>query len=152
MQGSLSPLRSSLKSEQLGTPRGCARNFGSVTTGWSAGSHLHCRNRAIGFTADRPADILVRSDRLPTRRSRHGRGVRKKPAGFASCRAGWLESSDHQADSHVRFSSCVSTQLVHEHSIEEFDPGSARTLAAWLRHASRARKHLRVQVERRKGE
>jgi len=28
-------------------------------------------------------------------------------------------------------------------SIEEFDPGSARTLAAWLKHASRARRLLR---------
>ena len=27
-------------------------------------------------------------------------------------------------------------------SIEEFDPGSARTLAAWLKHASRTRKHF----------
>ena len=35
---------------------------------------------------------------------------------------------------------------------EEFDPGSARTLAAWLKHASRTRKPLRGQVEWRKGE
>ena len=36
--------------------------------------------------------------------------------------------------------------------IEEFDPGSDSTLAAWLKHASRTRKYLRVRVEWRKGE
>ena len=34
----------------------------------------------------------------------------------------------------------------------EFDPGSERTLAACLTHASRARKGLRLQVKRRTGE
>ena len=34
----------------------------------------------------------------------------------------------------------------------EFDPGSERTLAACLIHASRTRKYLRVRVEWRTGE
>ena len=34
----------------------------------------------------------------------------------------------------------------------EFDPGSGRTLAASLTHASRTRKHLRVLVKWRTGE
>jgi hypothetical protein len=37
------------------------------------------------------------------------------------------------------------------HKIGEFDPGSERTLAAGLTHASRARKGLRPQVQRRTG-
>ena len=39
--------------------------------------------------------------------------------------------------------------------LEEFDPGSERTLAAWLRHASRGVKMIRsntVKHDRRKGE
>ena len=35
--------------------------------------------------------------------------------------------------------------------IGEFDPGSERTLAAGLTHASRARKGLRLRVKRRTG-
>ncbi len=34
----------------------------------------------------------------------------------------------------------------------EFDPGSGRTLAAWIRHASRATDFLRGVTERRTGE
>ena len=34
----------------------------------------------------------------------------------------------------------------------EFDPGSGRTLAAWIRHASRATVFLRGYTERRTGE
>ena len=34
----------------------------------------------------------------------------------------------------------------------EFDPGSERTLAAWIRHASRARKSFGGRVEWRTGE
>jgi len=34
----------------------------------------------------------------------------------------------------------------------EFDPGSGRTLAAWIRHASRATHSLRGLTERRTGE
>jgi hypothetical protein len=42
--------------------------------------------------------------------------------------------------------SLIANQITNEDFIGEFDPGSGRTLAACLIHASRADFHLRVKV------
>ena len=52
-------------------------------------------------------------------------------------------------------SSRLSGRVEYGLNFEEFDPGSERTLAAWLRHASRGVKMIRsntVKHDRRKGE
>ena len=48
--------------------------------------------------------------------------------------------TDHEIVIHLMV--CEKINRIPKTSTEGFDPGSERTLAAWIRHASRTRKHF----------
>ena len=152
----------SLASEQLGSREDVFRDAGVVTSAGGSGNKKRGRS---GFTAqssvEHPCDAILigQSNEIESWFSAREAwlDVREVPAGLASCRrrACWArcDRPSVQTPRQRRAGGCqgskaslteirtrLRTWAVNRQSIEEFDPGSVGTLAAWLKHASRARK------------